>query len=66
MTTVYLVLGDNGFGNSGNVVLGMYPTADLALRRADDVESDGERENVWIQQVEVGPNGSALYVPVEG
>lgn len=66
MTRVFLVLGDNGFGNSGNCIFGMYPTEPLAMARRDKMSDEGEAEYVWVESVEVGPNGADLRIAVEG
>jgi hypothetical protein len=65
MNKVYIVAGDNGLGNSGNVVLGLYPTQDLAEKRV--AEATGvEAEYVYFDVVEVGAEGANCRVAVEG
>ena len=39
---IWLVLGDNGKGNSGNGIFGIYPTEALARRRLKALEEDEE------------------------
>jgi len=71
MTTVYIVAGDNGAGNSGNCILGLYPTqalADARLDRLKELYEEGEDgcEYMYIQTVEVSPEGADCRVAVEG
>jgi hypothetical protein len=71
MNTVYIVAGDNGFGNSGNCVFGLYPTQELAearLKRLEELRDEGEdgAEYMYIQTVEVGPEGGDCRVYIEG
>jgi hypothetical protein len=71
MNEVYIVAGDNGSGNSGNAVFGLYPTKQLAearLNRLRKLYEEGEdgTEHMYIQMVEVGPEGADCRVAVEG
>jgi hypothetical protein len=65
MNKVYIVAGDNGLGNSGNVVLGLYPTEELARKRVAECEGV-EAEFVYFDVVEVGAEGANCRVTVEG
>ena len=65
MNKVYIVAGDNGLGNSGNVVLGLYPTQELAEKRMAECH-EVEAEYVYINVVEVGPEGADCRVAVCG
>ena len=70
-TSIFMVLGDNGSGNSGNAVFGLYPTQSLAEKRLKHLEhryENGEdgAEYMWITQVFTGPQGVDCCVPVEG
>ena len=72
LTKIYMVLGDNGAGNGGSTVFGLYPSRQLAEKRlcvlralyAEEYE-DGT-EYMWISQVGVGPEGGDCSIPVEG
>jgi hypothetical protein len=71
MNTVYIVAGDNGAGNSGNAVFGLYPTEALAKARLDSLrklfdEGEDGAEYMYIQTVEVGPEGGDCRVLIEG
>ena len=59
MTSVFLVLGDNGLGNSGAAVFGMYPTKALAEARIKDVNERGDGcDCLYVFEVkDVGPEG---------
>jgi hypothetical protein len=68
---VFLVLGDNGGGNSGNSVFGVYPTQELAEARVAKLEAlykAGEDgcECMWVDMVSVGAEGADCRIPVEG
>ena len=65
MNKVYIVAGDNGLGNSGNVVLGLYPTQELAEKRVEQARGV-EAEYVYFDVVEVGAEGADCRVAVEG
>jgi hypothetical protein len=65
MNKVYIVAGDNGMGNSGHVVLGLYPTQELAEKRVAECEGV-EAEYVYFDVVEVGAEGADCRVAVEG
>ena len=70
-TSIFMVLGDNGGGNSGNAVFGLYPTQELAEKRLRHLQvlfENGEdgAEYMWITEVLVGPEGVDCCVPVEG
>jgi hypothetical protein len=65
MNKVYIVAGDNGLGNSGNVVLGLYPTQELAEKRVAECQGV-EAEYVYFSVVEVGAEGADCRVAVEG
>jgi hypothetical protein len=65
MNKVYIVAGDNGDGNSGNVVLGLYPTQELAEKRVAECRGI-EAEYVYFSVVEVGAEGADCRVAVEG
>jgi len=65
MNKVYIVAGDNGMGNSGHVVLGLYPTEELALKRMAECKEE-EAEYVYYDVVEVGPEGAACRVNIGG
>jgi hypothetical protein len=65
MNKVYIVAGDNGSGNSGNVVLGLYPTQELAEKRVEQCRGV-EAEYVYFSVVEVGAEGADCRVAVEG
>jgi hypothetical protein len=80
MTKVFLVAGDNGLGNSGSMILGCYPTLELANARlavckaaladacsmGDDWE-EGEPycEYMYVLSFEVGSLGSDLSVDLD-
>ena len=69
--SIFMVLGDNGDGNSGHTVFGLYPTQELAEKRLNHLEhryENGEdgAEYMWITQVFTGPQGVDCSVPVEG
>ena len=66
MNTVFMVCGDNGSGNSGHVVLGLYPTMTLAVKRLAVCKSEYMAEYLYIQDVKVGPEGGDCEVYVEG
>ena len=68
---VFFVLGDNGKGNSGNAIFGMYPTEELALKRLQFLEKeykegDDGAEYMWIDKAVVGPMGADLDIAVCG
>jgi hypothetical protein len=65
MNKVYIVAGDNGLGNSGNVVLGLYPTQDLAEKRVEECRGV-EAEYVYFDVVEVSAEGANCRVEVCG
>jgi len=70
-TSIFMVLGDNGFGNSGNMIFGLYPTQELAEKRLRHLQvlfENGEdgAEYMWIKQVFTGPAGVDCRVAVEG
>ena len=58
MTKVYIVGGDNGMGNSGTGVFGMYPTEELAQARVKFLEQNDFAEYLYYEAFEVGPNGA--------
>jgi hypothetical protein len=71
MNTVYIVAGDNGSGNSGNCVFGLYPTqglADARLAKLKKLYEEGEdgAEYMYIQTVKVGPEGADCNLYIEG
>lgn len=67
MTKVYIVAGDNGFGNSGNCVFGLYPTKELAQARIEQLEADQEGcQYMYFEEVEVGPQGGDFEFFIEG
>ena len=71
MNTVYIVAGDNGSGNSGNCVFGLYPTqalADARLAKLTGLYAEGEdgAEYMYIQTVEVGSEGADCNVYIGG
>jgi hypothetical protein len=71
MNTVYIVAGDNGAGNSGNCVFGLYPTEALAearIERLRELYAEGEdgAEHMYIQTVEVGAEGADCHLYIEG
>jgi hypothetical protein len=71
MNKVYIVAGDNGLGNSGNCVFGLYPTEVLAearLARLEELFKEGEdgAEHMYIQTVEVGPEGADCHLYISG
>lgn len=66
MTKVYIVAGDNGSGNSGHVVLGMYPTEELAQKRQKFAEAEGMAEFVYYEEFQVGADGADFEFYVEG
>jgi hypothetical protein len=68
---IWLVLGDNGKGNSGNGIYGIYPTEALATRRLkalEDAWNKGEDgcEFMWVDMVEVGAEGADCDIAVCG
>jgi hypothetical protein len=63
MTKVYIVAGDNGMGNSGHVVLGLYPTEELARKRMAECKGE-EAEYIYYDVVEVGPEGADFRVSI--
>ena len=70
-TKVYFVLGDNGLGNSGNAVFGIYPTLELAQARLAYLKGEynqGESgaEYMWISLLDVGPDGADCDIDVCG
>jgi hypothetical protein len=65
MTKVYIVAGDNGMGNSGHVVLGLYPTEELALKRMAECK-DEEAYYVYYDVVEVGADGADFRFLIGG
>jgi hypothetical protein len=65
MNKVFIVMGDNGSGNSGNVVLGLYPTEELARKRVSECQGE-QAEYVYFDVVEVGEAGADCRVAVEG
>ena len=72
MNTFYIVVGDNGSGNSGNAVFGIYPTEALAEARIkvlQDLYEDGEggAEYVYMDKIEnVGTKGADCDISVCG
>jgi len=74
MSKIYMVMGDNGLGNSGDKILGCYPTLKLAEARlaecqlAADNGYDSEDdlapycEYMGIIDFEVGPEGANLDI----
>lgn len=70
-TKVFFVLGDNGKGNSGAGIFGMYPTEEMAFNRLKFLEKawdEGENgcEYMWIDELEVGPDGADCDIEVCG
>jgi hypothetical protein len=64
---VYMVLGDNGLGNSGNAVFGLYPTLTLAEDRIRRLEEEEEAaQYMYIKTVDYGPNGGDCFAWVCG
>lgn len=66
MSKIYIVAGDNGSGNSGHVVLGLYPTAELAEDRYQMAMALGLAEYVYWKCIEVGPEGADCEFYIEG
>ena len=70
-TSIFMVLGDNGSGNSGNTVFGLYPTQKLARKRLSHLKAEYENgedgaEYMWFEEVKTGPEGVDCRVAVEG
>ena len=65
-TKIYLVGGDNGAGNSGHCVFGIYPTEALAQARVAALEADGAADFIYYQEFVTGPNGADFEFHVEG
>ena len=68
-TKVYFVLGDNGLGNSGNAVFGIYPTLELAQARLANLrykEGEAGAEYMWISLLDEGPDGADCDIDVCG
>jgi hypothetical protein len=66
MTKVWIVAGDNGKGNDGHVVLGIYPTEELAEDRRCFAEVQGLADWVYYKAVEVGPEGGDFEFEIGG
>lgn len=67
MNKVYIVAGDNGFGNSGTCVFGLYPTEALAKARISQLKADEEGcKYMYFEEVEVGPQGGDFTFYIEG
>ena len=67
MTKVWIVGGDNGFGNSGNRIFGIYPTKELAKARIQQLKKNGGgTEYMYYQEFTVGVNGGDFVFHVEG
>jgi len=66
MTKIYLVGGDNGAGNSGHTVFGIYPTEALAQARVAALEAVGAAEYIYYQGFVTGPEGADFKFSVEG
>jgi hypothetical protein len=75
MSKIYMVMGDNGLGNSGDKILGCYPTLELAEARlaecqlAADNGCDSEDDDLapyceymGIIDFEVDPEGANLDI----
>ena len=55
MKKIWIVAGDNGMGNSGNAVFGLYPTEAQAKARIKQLKKDEAGcEYMYYDQVEVG------------
>jgi len=65
---IWLVLGDNGKGNSGNGIFGIYPTEELATQRLKTLEEDEEEgcRWMWVDMVEAGAEGVDCHIDVCG
>jgi hypothetical protein len=67
MNTVYVVAGDNGMGNSGNAVFGIYPTEALAKARVKVLKAEGAAEYIYWDVIDnVGPEGADCNIQVCG
>jgi hypothetical protein len=70
-TKVFIVAGDNGMGNSGTCVFGLYPTRELADARLAAMavlfeEGEDGCEYMYILETQVGPNGGDCSLYIEG
>jgi len=63
---IWLVLGDNGKGNSGNGIFGIYPTEELATQRLKALEEEEYCEWMWVDMVEAGAEGVDCHIDVCG
>lgn len=66
MSKIYIVAGDNGMGNSGHCVFGLYPTEELAKNRVAVLEEEGAAEYVYYDSFEYSEQGSDFQFHVEG
>jgi hypothetical protein len=65
-TTIWIVAGSDGKGNSGHAVLGLYPTEELAQARIESITENGDaHEYMWYDPVVVGPMGGDCYFTVD-
>ena len=74
MSKIYMVIGDNGMGNSGDKILGCYPTLELAEARLAECQLAADNgydfedelapfcEYMGIIDFEVGPEGAGLDI----
>jgi hypothetical protein len=74
MSKIYMVMGDNGMGNSGDKILGCYPTLELAEARLAECQLAADNgydfedelapfcEYMGIIDFEVGPEGAGLDI----
>lgn len=62
---LYFVLADNGLGNSGNSILGVYPTEELAEEMVEKHET--EYGYVGVESLEYdSENGTECFILVSG